>query len=78
MVWLGACSKAVMPLVTLNEGTIDHTVCIETVFSVTLKYGNQVFGNDWVFQQDAARLHLHRLTEQWCPDSFPSSIDKDR
>ncbi|CAF4756340.1 unnamed protein product, partial [Rotaria socialis] len=52
MVCLGACSKGLTPLVILDEGTVDHTVYIEKVLPVALKYGNQFFGSDWVFQQD--------------------------
>ena len=44
---------------------------------MALKYGNHVFGNDWTFQQDGARPHTHRLTQQWCHDNFPAFIDKD-
>ncbi len=65
------------PLVILDEGTIDHTVCIKKVLPVALKYGNQVFGSDWIFQQDGAKPHSHHLTQQWCRDNFPSFIDKD-
>ena len=46
MVWLGVCSEGITPLVILDEGTVDHTVYIEKVFPVALKYGNQVFVND--------------------------------
>ena len=77
MVWLDACSKGVTPLVIFDEGTIDHTVYIKKVLPVALKYGNETFGGDWVFQQDGARLHLHHLTQQWCRDSFPSFIDNN-
>ncbi|CAF1131772.1 unnamed protein product [Rotaria magnacalcarata] len=78
MVWLGACSKGVTPLVILDEGTVDHAVYIEKVLLVALKYGNQVFGSDWVFQQDGAKPRSHHLTQQWCRDNFPSFISKDR
>ena len=37
MVWLGACSKGLTPLVILDEGTVDHTVYIEKVLSVALE-----------------------------------------
>ena len=77
MVWLGACSEGVTSLVLLDEGTVDHAVYIEKVLPVALKYGNQVFGNDWVFQQDGGRPHSHHLTQKWCRDNFPSFIDKD-
>ena len=46
MVWLGACSKDITPLVIFNEGTVDLAVYIEKVLPVALKYGNQVLGSD--------------------------------
>ena len=49
MVWLGACSKGITPLVILNEGTVDHAAYIEKVLPAALKYGNQVLGSDWIF-----------------------------
>ena len=39
MVWLGAFSKGVTPLVILNEETVDHTVNIKKVLVVPLKMG---------------------------------------
>ena len=46
MIWLGACSNGVTPLVILDERTDDHTVYIEKVLPVALKYGNETFGRD--------------------------------
>ena len=46
MVWIGACSKGITPLVILNEGTGNHAVYIEKVLPVALKYGNEVLGSD--------------------------------
>ena len=46
MVWLGACSKGITPLVILNEGAVDHTVYIEKVLPVGWKYENQVLSSD--------------------------------
>ncbi|CAF2059441.1 unnamed protein product [Rotaria magnacalcarata] len=77
MVWLGVCSKCVFPLVIFDEGTVDHARYIEEVLPVALKYGNHVFGNDWAFQHDGAKPHIHQLTQQWCHDNFPGFIDKD-
>ena len=73
MIWLGACSRHVTPLVNLDEGTVGHIVYIEKVLSVALKYGNKVFGSERVFQ----RSHSHHLTQRRCRDNFPSFIDKD-
>ncbi|CAF3958580.1 unnamed protein product, partial [Rotaria sp. Silwood1] len=64
MVWLGVCSKGVSPLVIFEQGTVDHDRYIKEVLSVALKYGNHVFGNNWSFQQDGAKPHVHQLTQQ--------------
>ena len=64
MVWLGVRSKGVTPLVILDEGTVDHAVYTKKVLPVALKYGNEVFGSGWVFQQDDARPRRHHLTQQ--------------
>ena len=77
MVWLGTRSKGITPLVILDEGTVDHTFYVKKVLPVALKYGNETFGRDWIFQQDGAKPHSHHLTQQWCRDNFPSFIDKD-
>ena len=77
MVWLGVCSEGITPLVILDEGTVDHTIYIEKVLPVALKYGNQIFVNEWIFQQDSVRPYSHHLTQKWCRDNFPSFIDKD-
>jgi hypothetical protein len=78
MVWLGACSKGITPLVIFKDGTVDHARYIKEVLPVALKYGNMTFGSDWIFQQDGARPHVHHLIQQWCRDHFPAFLDKDR
>ena len=77
MVWLGVCSKGITPLVIFNEGTVDHTVYIEKVLPVGLKYWNQILGSDWIFQQDGAKPHSHYLTQQRCRDNFPTLINSE-
>ncbi|CAF4142455.1 unnamed protein product, partial [Rotaria magnacalcarata] len=66
MVWLGACSKGVSPLVILGTESMNHERYIKNVLPVALKYGNEMFGNDWIFQQDNATPYTHILTQQWC------------
>ena len=56
---------------------MDHDRYIKEVLPVALKYANKVFGNNWAFQQDGAKPHIHQLTQQWCENNFPSFIDKD-
>ena len=77
MVWLGSCFKGTTPLVNFDEGTVDHTVYIKKVLPVALKYGNETFGRDWIFQQDGARPDSHHLTQQRCRGNFPSFLDND-
>jgi inhibitor of nuclear factor kappa-B kinase subunit alpha len=77
MVWLGVCFKGVSPLVIFESGTVDHDRYIKEVLSVALKYGNDMFGNDWTFQQDGAKPHIHAKSQEWCVNNFPSFIDKD-
>lgn len=78
MVWLGVCSKGVTPLVIFEEGTVDHARYIMEALPVALEYGNDVFGNDWTFQQDGARPHTHQLTQKWCCDNFPAFLDQNQ
>ena len=77
MVWLNACSKGITSLVILDDGTVDHDYYIKKVLPVALKYGNKVFGDDWIFQQDGAMLRQHYLTQKWSQENFPSFTDKD-
>ena len=65
-------------MLILDEGTVDHNCYIKNVLSAALKYGNEVFVDKCIFQQDGAKLHGDHLTEEWCRDNFPSLIDKDR
>ena len=64
IVWLGACSKGITPLVIFNEGTVDYAVYIEKVFLVALKYVNQVLRSDSIFHQGDTKPHSHYLTQQ--------------
>ena len=77
MVWLGACSKGVTPLVILDKGTVNHGWYIKKVLPAALKYGNEMFGDDWTFQEGGPTSHTHHLTQQWCHDNFPAFIDKN-
>ena len=78
MAWLGACSKGLTPLVIFDGGTVNHAWYIDGVLPVALKYGNQVLGGNWTFQQDGAKSHTHHSTQQWCRHNFPSFLDKDQ
>ena len=70
MVCLGASSKGITPLLILDEGTVDHTVYIEKVFLIALRYGNESFRRDWAFQEDGARPHSHSFNTRMVSIEF--------
>ena len=76
MVWLGVCSKGVSPLVIFEKGTVDHDRYIKKALRIALKYGTDMFGSNWTFQQDGAKPHIHEKTQEWCTKNFPFFIDR--
>ena len=78
MVWLRACTKGVSPVVVFNEATVDHARYIKEMLPVALKFGEKVFGNDGVFQQDDAkpRPHPHPQTQSTVQNISSSLISK--
>ncbi|CAF3632464.1 unnamed protein product [Rotaria socialis] len=45
MVWQGAYSKGLTPVIILDKVTVDHQKYINEVLPVTLKYGDEVLGD---------------------------------
>ena len=70
-------SKGLRPLVILDEGTVGHSYYIKNVLPADLKYGNEVFGDKWIFQQDGTNPYRDHLTCEWHGDNFLSLTDKD-
>ena len=65
----------------LQKVMIWLDACSKSVTSLVIldeEIVDQVFGNDWIFQQDGTKLHWHHLTQQQCRDNFLSFIDKNR
>ena len=56
---LGVRSKGVSPLVIFKDETMNHDGYIKEVLPVALKFGNDMFGTDWTFQQDSAMAHIY-------------------
>ena len=52
MVWLGACSARLTPLVILDKTSVNHEAYIKEVLPVALKFGNKMLGDNWIYQQD--------------------------
>ena len=57
-------------LVSFKDGTMDHNQYIKEVLPVTLKFGNDMFGTDWTFQQDSAKSHIHAKSQEWYGKHF--------
>ena len=77
MTWFGVCSKGVSPLVIFVERIVGHEHYIHEVLPVALKFGNDIFGNNWTFQQDGGRPRVHQKTQEGCRSHLPLFIDKD-
>ena len=75
MVWLTVCLKGVVPLVLFEKGALGHHRYIKKVLSVTLRYGNSKFGNNWTFQQDNKTPHTHQETQDWSFQHFLTKIN---
>ena len=78
MVRLGVCFNGVTSLLILDEGAVDRSCYIKNIHLIALKYGNKIFGDKWIFQQDNANSHRNHLTEEWSCNNYLSLIDKDR
>ena len=60
-----------------ESDSLDHDRYIKEVLPVALKYANDMFEDDWTFQQDGARPHIHENSQECCAKNFPSLIDKN-
>ena len=49
-----------------ENDTLDHNRYIRKVLPVALKYGNDMFGDDYTFRNDGAKPHIHAKTQKWC------------
>ncbi|CAF1669653.1 unnamed protein product, partial [Rotaria magnacalcarata] len=78
MVWLGACTEGLTTPVISENRIMDAEVYINEVFPIALECGDRMLGSDWTYQQDGARPHTHRLTQEWCAENFPDLISKER
>ena len=64
MEWLGVCGEGLTSPVILEDGTMDAERYIEEILPVALKCGNKMLGNNWTYQQDGARSHIHSLSQK--------------
>ena len=78
MMWPGICSKGVSPLVISEDGAVHYERHIHGMLPLTLKFGKHMFGNNWIFQKDKGRPHIHQKTQDWCRTHLPSFINKER
>ena len=60
-----------------ESDTLDHDQYIKEVLPLVLKYANEMFGDDWTFQQDGAKAYIHEKSQEWCVKNYPSFSDKN-
>ncbi|CAM2725078.1 unnamed protein product [Rotaria socialis] len=65
-----ACAEGLTTPVILENGTMDVEVYINEVLPIALECGNRMLGSDWTYQQNGARPHTHRFTQEWCAENF--------
>ena len=70
MVWLGACSKGLTPLIILDEGTRDHQRYIDEILPVALKSVNEGFGDNWTIRRGWFQATYACLNSRIVPDEF--------
>ncbi|CAF4693314.1 unnamed protein product, partial [Rotaria socialis] len=78
MVWLGVCAQGLTEPVIIEHGTMNAERYINEVLHIALRSGNRMLGDDWTYQQEGAKPHIHKMVQKWCADHFPSFISKDR
>ncbi|CAF4916072.1 unnamed protein product, partial [Rotaria socialis] len=78
MVWLGVCAQGLTEPVIIEHGTMNAERYINEVLHIALRSGNRMLRDDWTYQQDGAKPHIHKMVQKWCADHFPSFISKDR
>ena len=78
MVSLGTCASGLTTLVILKKETINHEYYINKILPIALKCGNDMMGDNWMFQQDGASPHRHKKIQQWCKDNFFAFLPFDR
>ena len=70
MVWLGACSMGLTPLIILDEGIMDHRRDMDEILQVALKYGNESFGDNWTFDRGWCQATYACLNSRMVPNEF--------
>ncbi|CAF4947754.1 unnamed protein product, partial [Rotaria magnacalcarata] len=78
MVWLGVCAQGLTEPVIIEHETMNAERYINEVLHITLRSGNRMLGDDWTYQKDGAKPHIHKMVQKWYADHFPSFISKDR
>ena len=54
------------------------SITLIKILPIALKCGNDMMGDNWMFQQDGDSPHRHKKTQQWCKDNFPAFLPYDR
>ena len=72
MVWLGACSPGLTPLVIWDKTSANHHVYIKEVLPVALKFGNKMLADNWIYTN---KTELHHILKHGVHTLYPKNID---
>ena len=78
MVWLDACQNGFTAPIILNLVKHYHMKIISKLFFRMRTLKVNVYGGDFLFQQDNATPHTHKESLAWCEESFVQFIGSHR
>ena len=79
MVWAGAYKNGLKSPIIFKPGkTLTHSNYIDVVLPHALAEGQRLLGEDFIYQQDNARPHMHKDSMTWIENNFTRFIDANR
>ena len=64
MMWLGVYGQELSVPVIFEDGSMDAQRYINEVLPIALESDNRMLGNDWTYQQNGTRHHIHHLSQK--------------
>ncbi len=76
---MGACRNGLTSPIIFKPGeTLSHENYIDVVLPHARSEGKRLLGDDFIYQQDNARPHVHRMSLAWCEENLPHFISSKR
>ncbi len=79
MVWLGASKNGLTTAIVFKPGeTLTHSNYTEVALLHALSEGRRLLGDDFIYQQDNGRPHIHKDSLTWIKNNFTRFIDESK